>query len=70
LAKIKHGYGKGVTISKKGRKVYLTGLEFMYGVHRAQGTLSDLSLTPAQKLAARKGLKKKGITSRDLSRWI
>lgn len=66
----KHGYGKGVTISRKGKRIYLTGLEFMYGVHRAEGALSELNLTAEQKKVARDGLKRKKITRCDLARWL
>ena len=59
MKRVKHGYGAGVTITKKGKKVYLTGLEFMYGVHRAQGALDELNLTSKQKKAACDGLKRK-----------
>ncbi len=68
--RVKHGYGSGVTISKKGKRVYLTGLEFMYGVHRAEGNLGELNLTAEQKRAARDGLKRKKITRSDLARWL
>jgi len=68
--RIGHGYGAGVTITKGRKRVYLTGLEFMYGVHKAQGALSELSLTSAQKTAAKAGLKRKKITRRDLARWL
>lgn len=70
VKRVKHRYGAGVTISKKGKRVYLTGLEFMYGVHKAQGALSELSLTPQQKQAARAGLRRKKITRQDLKPWL
>ena len=70
VARIKHGYGKGVTITKDGKRVYLTGLEFMWAVHRAQGATSELSLTRQQREAAKAGLKRKKITRRDIARWL
>jgi len=68
--RVKHGYGTGVTITRKGKRIYLTGLEFMYAVHQAQGALSELTLTKVQKDAAKAGLKRKKITRRDISRWL
>ena len=68
--RVRHGYGTGVTIVKNGRRVYLTGLEFMWAVHAAQGATSELNLTKAQKDAAKAGLKRKKITRRDIARWV
>lgn len=70
MKRVKHGYGSGVTITKKGKRVYLTGLEFMYGVHKCQGALSELNLTRQQRDAAKRGLKHKRITCKDLARWV
>jgi len=70
IERVRHGYGAGVTINKKGKRVYLTGLEFMYGLHKAQGQLDELTLTAKQRAAARAGLKRKKITRSDFARWL
>jgi len=68
--RIRHGYGRGVTITKNGKRVYLTGAEFMLAVHAAQGATSELSLTRDEKAVIRASLKRKGITRRDVAPWV
>ena len=71
LNKLEEPYGKGTYVKdKNGKRVLLTGSEWMYGLHFTQGLASELELTRGEENKVRENLQIKNITKSSFDPWI